>query len=71
MYGVITREASSSNSAAFAAAPMPSSLASIASIFFSKMAPKIIGAKAPATLLQIPIILIRFAALSMGPRIVI
>jgi hypothetical protein len=32
---------------------------------------RISGAIAPATLLQIPIILILFAALSIGPRIVI
>src|SRR5690606_17551246 len=35
-----------------------------------KNTPKIIGATAPANLLQIPIILIRFAALSGGPTIV-
>jgi hypothetical protein len=34
------------------------------------MAPRIKGAMTPANLLQIPIILMRFAALSIGPRMV-
>ena len=71
MYGFTTRDANSFSSAFFSAADRVSNFAFKASTSFKTMPPRINTARMPAVLLQMPIILIRCAALSSGPSTVI
>ena len=66
-YGTMDLEAKKSSSAAFCTASIVCNFASSRSISFSMIDPRISGLIAPATLLQIPMILTRWAALSAGP----
>ncbi|MND99134.1 hypothetical protein D3C80_915110 [compost metagenome] len=69
MYGMIRRDASSCNMVFFNTASVVTfNCSSIFVAFLRITAPRKI-VKIPANLLQIPIMLMRLAALSMGPKI--
>src|SRR5690606_19158997 len=72
IYGLMIRELSWSSNTSFATGSFSAIIAvSSFAASFKTIAPMISGLKAPAILLQRPIILILFAALSIGPTMLI
>ncbi len=69
-YGIKTLSAIASNKVFFSSKVAPFNFSLVSSIPDNKRAPKIREPKAPAVLFAIPIIAIRLAPLSIGPKIV-